>query len=216
MPDLVLPVLDEAAALPLVLARLPSGYDPIVVDNGSRDGSGDVARRLGARVVSEPRRGYGAACAAGLVAARADVVCFMDCDGTLDPGELPTVAGPIADGSADLVLGARRRSQHVPPHARIANAVLAAEIRRRTGARVSDLGPVRAARRESLRALGLRDRRCGWPLELVLRAGAAGWRIREVPVTYRARIGRSKVTGTVRGTVRATRDMLRVLAEAQP
>jgi hypothetical protein len=94
--------------------------------------------------------------------------------------------------------------------------VLAAEIRRRTGARVSDLGPVRAARRESLRALGLRDRRCGWPLELVLRAGAAGWRIREVPVTYRARIGRSKVTGTVRGTVRATRDMLRVLAEAQP
>jgi glycosyltransferase involved in cell wall biosynthesis len=216
MPDLVLPVLDEAAALPLVLARLPSGYDPIVVDNGSRDGSAAVARRLGARVVSEPRRGYGAACDAGLVAARAEVVCFMDCDGTLDPAELPTVAGPIEDGSADLVLGARRRSHHVPPHARVANAVLAAAIRRRTGALVSDLGPVRAARRESLRALDVRDRRSGWPLELVLRAGAAGWRIREVPVTYHARIGRSKVTGTVRGTARATRDMLRVLAESQP
>jgi glycosyltransferase involved in cell wall biosynthesis len=212
MPDLVLPVLDEAAALPLVLAHLPSGYDPIVVDNGSRDGSADVARRLGARVVSEPRRGYGAACAAGLVAARADVVCFMDCDGTLDATELPALADPVVDGSADLVIGTRQRSRHVPPHARVANVVLAAEVRRRTGARLSDLGAMRAARRESLLALDLRDRRSGWPLELALRAGAAGWRIREVPVTYRARIGRSKVTGTVRGTARAVQDMLRVLA----
>jgi hypothetical protein len=136
----------------------------------------------------------------------------MDCDGTLDPMELPTVAGPVIDGSADLVIGARERSRHLAPHARVANAVLAAEVRRRTGARLSDLGPMRAARRESLLALALRDRRSGWPLELALRAGAAGWRIREVPVTYRERIGRSKVTGTVRGTARAVQDMVRVLA----
>ena len=216
MPDVILPVLDEAQALPGVLRRMPAGYEPIVVDNGSSDGSGDVARRLGARVVHEPRKGFGAACFAGLEAATADVVCFMDADGSLDAGELPWVAEPIAAGAWDLVLGARRPSARGawPPHARLANRLLALELRRRSGIRTTDLGPMRAARREALLALAIADRRFGWPLEMVLRAAAAGWRVTEVPVGYGLRDGgRSKVSGTVGGTVKAVRDMLGVLAE---
>jgi glycosyltransferase involved in cell wall biosynthesis len=212
--DVVLPVLDEREALPWVLERMPPGYEPIVADNGSTDGSGELARALGARVVHEPRPGFGAACFAGLLAARAPVVCFMDCDASFDPGDLPSVARPVAVGAADLVLGARRAAPEAawPLHARVANALLALELRRRTGARITDLGPMRAARREPLLALGLLDRRFGWPLEMVVRAAAEGWRIEEVPVRYLARQGRSKVTGTVRGTVRAVRDMAAVLA----
>ena len=118
MPDVVLPVLNELEALPWVLARMPAGYEPIVVDNGSTDGSGALAASLGARVVHEPRPGFGAACFAGLRAARADVVCFMDCDASLDPRELPRVADPVAAGDADLVLGARRRRRSRPRAAR--------------------------------------------------------------------------------------------------
>jgi glycosyltransferase involved in cell wall biosynthesis len=215
VPDVVIPVLDEAAALPWLLAAMPSGYRPLVVDNGSTDGSGEIAAAGGATVVTEPRRGFGAACFAGLVAATpADgVVCFMDGDGSLDPADLPSVAGPVLAGAADLVLGARRATMPGawPAHARLANAALAWELRRRTGAPLSDLGPMRAARRQALLGLGLADRRCGWPLEMVLRASEAGWRLAEVPVPYRPRTGRSKVTGTVRGTSRAVRDMSRVL-----
>ena len=209
MPDVVLPVLDGREAIPWVLDRMPDGYEPIVVDNGSADGSGPLAARLGARVVNEPHRGFGAACWAGLTAARAGVVCFMDCDASFDPAELPRVAGPVAAGERDLVLGARHGSW--PLHARAANALLAAELRRRTGVPLRDLGPMRAARTEALLALGMRDRRFGWPLEMVLRAAAAGWRIDEVGVTYLARKGRSKVTGTVRGTLRTVRDMTAAL-----
>jgi glycosyltransferase involved in cell wall biosynthesis len=210
--DVVLPVLDEAEALPWVLGRMPPGFQPLVVDNGSTDGSGALAQRLGARVVSEPRRGFGAACHAGLVASRSAVVCFMDCDGSLDPRELPLVTGPVEADSADLVLGARRPERGAwPLHARLANRVLAAELRRRADLRLTDLGPMRAARRDALLALGLRDRRFGWPLEMALRAAAAGWRIEEVPVAYRARKGRSKVTGTLRGSARAARDMAAAL-----
>jgi len=214
MPDVVLPVLNEREALPWVLERMPAGYAPIVVDNGSTDGSGELAAALGARVVREPAPGFGAACFAGLSAAEDDLVCFMDCDASFDPRELGRVADPVARGSADLVLGARRPAPGAswPLHARAANALLALELRRRAGVRVTDIGPMRAARREPLLALGIRDRRFGWPLEMVLRAAAAGWRIEEAPVTYLARAGRSKVTGTVRGTVRAVRDMARVLA----
>lgn len=214
MPDVVLPVLNEREALPWVLERMPAGYVPIVVDNGSTDGSGELARTLGARVVHEPRAGFGAACFAGLTAAEAELVCFMDCDASFDPRELSRVTDPVAAGTADLVLGARRPAPGAawPAHARMANAVLALELRRRTGVRVTDIGPMRAARREALLALGIRDRRFGWPLEMVLRAAHAGWRIEEAPVTYLAREGRSKVTGTVRGTVRAVRDMASVLA----
>jgi glycosyltransferase involved in cell wall biosynthesis len=209
----VLPALDEADALPIVLARMPRGYDPIVVDNGSTDDTSEVARRLGAHVVEEPRRGFGAACYAGLRAATSDVVCFMDCDGSLDPAELPRVASPVDKRFADLALGARRATGAGawPLHARVANRVLATLVRRRTGVRVSDLGPMRVARRDALLGLGLTDRRFGWPLEMVLRATAAGWRIREVPVSYAPRVGRSKVTGTVGGTARAVVDMARVM-----
>lgn len=216
MPDVVLPVLNEAEALPWVLGRMPVGYRAIVVDNGSTDGSGRIATELGAVVVHEARPGFGSACFAGLRAATADVVCFVDADGSLDPHHLPTVADPVVDGAFDLVLGARRAERGAWPwHARIANRVLALEMRRR-GARpvLRDIGPMRAARREALLDLDLRDRRFGWPLEMVVRAGRAGWRIHEVEVPYAARRGgRSKVTGTARGTVRTIRDMSRVLSE---
>jgi len=216
VPDVIIPVLDEAAALPALLAAIPPGYRPLVVDNGSTDGSGDIARRAGAAVVTEPRPGFGSACWAGLLAADPTdgVVCFMDGDGSLDPADLPTVAGPVLAGRADLVLGARRPTTTAawPRHARLANAVLAFELRRRTGRPLTDLGPMRAARRDALLGLGITDRRFGWPLEMVLRAAAAGWAIDEVPVPYAPRTGKSKVTGTVRGTVRATRDMTRLLA----
>jgi glycosyltransferase involved in cell wall biosynthesis len=210
--DVVLPVLDEREALPWVLGRMPEGYAPLVVDNGSTDGSGALAASLGARVVREPVAGFGAACWAGLSAATSEIVAFMECDGSLDPRELPAVAGPVVAGRADLVLGARRADPGAWPwHARVANRALAWELRRRGGMALRDLGPMRAARREALLALGLRDRRFGWPLEMVLLAGRAGWRLEEIEVGYRARSGRSKVTGTVRGTVRAVRDMAAVL-----
>jgi glycosyltransferase involved in cell wall biosynthesis len=207
MADVVLPVLDERDALPWVL--VPAGYRAIVVDNGSSDGSGALARRLGAQVVREEIRGFGAACHKGLVTSTADLVCFMDCDGSLDPAELPSVVEPVECSIADLVLGARHGTW--PLHGRVANRVLAAELRRRTGAELTDLGPMRAARREALLALGVRDRRFGWPLEMVLRAALAGWTVREVPVGYRPRVGQSKVTGTLRGSARAVRDMAAVL-----
>lgn len=213
MVDVVIPVLDEAAALPWVLGRFPRGYRAVVVDNGSCDGSAAVAASLGARVVHEPRRGFGAACHAGLLAATSEVVCFMDGDASLDPAELPAVADHVLAGRADLVLGARRPEPGAwPLHARLANRALAFELRRRSGAPLRDLGPMRAARRPALLDLDLRDRRFGWPLEMVVRAAEAGWRVTEVPVTYRARTGRSKVTGTLRGTLRTVRDMAGVLS----
>lgn len=209
MIDVILPVLNEAESLPWVLGRMPTGYRPIVVDNGSTDGSGEVAGRLGATVVTEPRPGFGSACWAGLTAAGSEVVCFMDCDGSLDPADLPSVAQPVAGGEADLVLGARRASAGAwPLHSRLANRALAAELNRRTRAGLTDLGPMRAAGRAPLLDLGLLDRRFGWPLEMVLKAAAAGWRIHEVPIPYAARrAGRSKVTGTLKGTLRTVMDM---------
>ena len=213
MPDVILPVLDEAEALPWVLQRMPMGYEPIVVDNGSSDGSAAIAARRGARVVHEPRRGFGAACFAGLRAAHSDVVCFMDCDGSLDPRALPGVSAPVLAARADLVLGARRPVGRAwPAHARLANRLLVLELRRRCRLRLEDLGPMRAARRLDLLSLGIEDRRFGWPLEMILRAQLGGWRIEEVPVAYLPRAGgHSKVTGTVRGTARAIHDMAQVL-----
>ena len=213
VPDVILPVLNERAAIPWVLERMPPGYAPLVVDNGSTDGSGELAAELGARVVHEPQPGFGAACFAGLSAAESDVVCFMDCDASFDPGDLPRVADPVIGGAADLMLGARRPTARGawPVHARVANRALAFELRRRTNVPLRDLGPMRAAPRERLLGLDLRDRRFGWPLEMVLRAAAEGWTIRETDVAYHPRDGRSKVTGTVRGTARAVRDMTRLL-----
>ncbi len=182
-----------------------------MVDNGSTDGSAAIARGLGARVVVEQQRGFGAACWSGLLAATTDVVCFMDCDGSFHGGDLLEVAAPVLGGSADLVLGARHGKTGWPLHARWANRAIAFELRRRTGTRLTDLGPMRAVRREALLGLGVADRRSGWPLEMVLRAADAGWRIEERPVTYLPRIGRSKVTGSVAGTMRAVHDMAAVL-----
>ena len=210
--QVILPVLDERDAIPGVLASLPAGYEAVVVDNASSDGSGEVAAALGAVVVREERRGFGAACFAGLSAATSDVVCFMDCDGSLDGADLPSVAEPVVGGRSDLVLGRRMADVGAwPRHARVGNAVVARRVRRRCGIVVHDLGPMRAASREGLVGLGIADRRFGWPLEMVVRAADAGWRIEEIGVAYRARTGRSKVTGTVRGTIRTVRDMSAVL-----
>ncbi|KOU13848.1 glycosyltransferase [Streptomyces sp. WM6372] len=210
-----MPCLDEAEALPWVLARVPAGWRAIVVDNGSTDGSADIARDLGATVVREPVRGFGAACHAGLLAARADLVCFCDCDASLDPGLLAPMAARVQAGEADLLLGRRRpRGRGAwPAHARAGNLALARMLRRRTGLRLHDLGPMRVARREALLDLGLTDRRSGYPLQMVVRAADAGWRVAETDVPYLPRAGKSKVTGTWRGTWHAVRDMRRVLAE---
>lgn len=212
--DVILPTLDEAGALPWVLTRMPVWCRAIVVDNGSTDGSAEVAREHGAEVVLEPRRGFGAACYAGLLAATSPVVAFMDADASLDPADLEALCQPVLEARVELVLGARVTEPGAwPLHARLANRVLAAQIRRRTQLVVSDLGPMRAAGREELLDLGLADRGFAWPLEMVLKAARAQWRIAEQPVTYRPRIGRSKVTGTIKGTFRAGRDMSRLLRE---
>jgi glycosyltransferase involved in cell wall biosynthesis len=212
--DIVFPCLNEAQALPGILSRLPPGYRAIVVDNGSTDDSAAVARAHGALVVSEARRGFGSAAHAGLLAASAPLVAFCDADGSMDPADLPLVVDPVAAGEADLVLGRRRPTTRGawPLHARIANRGLAVLMRRATGLRLHDLGPMRAARRQAMLDLGLLDRRSGYPLETVLRGNAAGWRIVEVDVPYSPRVGRSKVTGTVRGTLTAIGDMSRLLA----
>jgi glycosyltransferase involved in cell wall biosynthesis len=202
--DVILPVLDEAQALPVVIDAMPAGYAALVVDNGSRDGSGEVARGLGVRVVDEPRRGFGAACWAGLAAAETELVCFMDCDGSLDPQELDAVRRPVSDGRLALCLGTRRPEPGAWPWpARAANRAIAWQLRRRAGVPVTDLGPMRCASREGLMSL-----------EMVLRAAAAGWAVGEIPVAYRARVGgRSKVSGSVPGSLRAVRDMSAVMRE---
>ena len=211
--DLVLPTLDEEAGLAWLLPRLPPGVRAVVVDNGSTDSSVAVAREHGALVVEAAQRGFGAACWTGLLACTADVVAFMDADASLDPQQLHRVLDPVLAGNADLVIGARLAQRGAwPLHARVANRVLARDVRRRTGLTLSDLGPMRAARRDALLRLDLLDRRSGWPLEMVLKAAAQGWRIREVSVDYLPRAGRSKVTGTVRGTYNAVRDMRAQLA----
>jgi glycosyltransferase involved in cell wall biosynthesis len=212
--DVILPCLNEAPALPWILDKMPAGFRPIVVDNRSTDGSGELARSLGATVVPEQTPGFGAAAHAGLLAATSDLVCFCDCDGSLDPRQLPLLTAPLVAGQADLVLGRRRATQRdaFPLTARVANWEVARRVRRRTGLAIRDLGPMRAAGREALLSLNLADRRFGYPLEMVMNAAAAGWRVSEVDVDYLPRIGKSKVTGTVGGCVRTVRDMSQVLA----
>ena len=210
--DIVLPCLDEVDALPWVLERIPYDARAIVVDNGSVDGSAAVAGRLGALVVNCPDRGYGAACHAGLLAAEADIVAVCDCDGSLDPGVITDFVAELRRGM-DLIVARRRTiSRGVwPLHARIANLELARRVRKRTGAQLRDIGPIRVARRDALLSLDLRDRRSGYPVETIVRATRQGWSIGQLDVDYHPRIGRSKVTGTVRGTVQAVRDMSRAL-----
>jgi glycosyltransferase involved in cell wall biosynthesis len=212
--DVVLPCLNEAAALPGVLAAFPPGFRALVVDNGSQDGSPAVAAAHGARVLAEPSPGYGAAVHTGIVAATSDVVCVLDADGSLDPADLPRFAAPVLAGEADLAVGRRVPvgAGAWPWHARAGNAVLAGLLRRR-GLAVRDIGPIRAFRREALLELGIRDRRFGYPLELLIRAAQADWRVVEFDVAYRPRTAgtKSKVSGSVRGTARAIRDMAGVL-----
>jgi glycosyltransferase involved in cell wall biosynthesis len=212
--DVVLPCLDEAAALQWVLPRIPLWARPIVVDNGSTDGSAELAASLGATVVTEWRRGYGAACHAGLEAATAPMVAVMDCDATLDPRELAGLVDRVS-GAGEPVLAVGRR---VPTAAgswswplRLANRVVARRVNRRTGLALADIGPMRVAPRVGLVGLGLEDRRSGYPVETVVKAAEAGWLVVSVDVRYAPRRGRSKVTGTPLGAARAVRDMTMVL-----
>jgi rSAM/selenodomain-associated transferase 1 len=219
----VLPALDEAEALPVALASFPSEVDLVVVDNGSRDRTAAVAAAAGARVVVEPRRGFGAACWAGVQASpHAEVIAFADADGSFDGADLAAVAGPVLEGQADLVVGSRitgvRDLGAMPPFAVAVNRFIGLACRLLFGVCLTDLGPFRAVRRDVLVALGIRDRGQGWPLEMIGRAGHAGLRVVEVPVRYRPRAGgTSKVSGSLRGGLRAAAAMAgvtcRLLAE---
>ena len=210
----ILPALNEAVALPTALASFPPEAGLLVVDNGSTDQTAAVAAALGAEVVHEPRRGFGAACWAGVKAAPGEVLVFADADGSFDGADLPAVAGPVLRGEADLVVGsriARRARGAMSALAVLENRLLGLACHVLFGVPVTDLGPFRAIRRDRLLALGMTDRGGGWPLEMIGRAGRAGLRVAEVPVRYRSRAGgRSKVSGSVRGTVRAVAAMAAV------
>lgn len=217
--SVVIPALDEAEAIADVVARVPRDVagEVIVADNGSTDATAARAAAAGARVVVEPRRGYGSACWAGVqaLAPGVEVVAFLDGDGSQDPRELPRVLAPVLAGEADLVLGARRLLGRHPAHAALGTRLVAAFIARRHGIRLGDLGPFRAIRADLLRRLGMRDRGFGWPVEMVVKAAALGARIAEVPVSHAPRQGgRSKVSGTVVGSIRAGYAFLRVALAA--
>jgi glycosyltransferase involved in cell wall biosynthesis len=212
--DVVIPALDEIDALPLVLADLPRELlrDVVVVDNGSRDGTGAKAASLGCIVVDEPRRGYGSACLAGLARLAAavpppELVVFLDADRSDHAEELPRLLAPFASGSADLVIGSRALGSREPgsllPQQRFGNAMAAFLIRRLYGVTVTDLGPFRVIRWDALARLGMRDRDYGWTAEMQVKALKLGLRYVEVPVSYRRRTGRSKIAGTLRGTIGA-------------
>ena len=214
--DLVLPCRDEAPALSALLVEVPAGFRVIVVDNGSRDGTAEVARRLGAMVVVEDRPGYGAAVHAGLLAATADLVAFMDGDGSFDPAELPPMVDDVRSDRADIAVGRRRPTVRGswPWHSRAGNALVVAWLRRRIALPAHDIAPMRVCRRADLLALGVEDRRFGYPVELLQKATRAGWRFAERDVAYRPRaVGtKSKVSGSVRGTVRTARDFAKALS----
>jgi glycosyltransferase involved in cell wall biosynthesis len=205
---LIIPALNEAAAIGELVRRVPRDVvdEVIVVDNGSTDATASVAREAGARVVSEPRRGYGAACFAGVTAIPPDagVAVFIDADGSQHPEEIPQVVAPILAGRADLVLGARLLEARHPVHAAAGTRLVARFVAWRWRVPITDFGPLRAIRTDLLSRLRMRDRASGWPVEMVVKAAALGARVVEVPVSHSARIaGRSKVSGTFRGTVRA-------------
>ena len=219
--DCVIPALNEAASIGRVLELLPRPLvrRAVVSDNGSVDGTADVARAHGALVVSEPERGYGAACLRGIGALELDppdVVLFLDGDLSDDPSEAEQLVEPICSGRADLVIGSRTRGVREPgaltPQARFGNWLATRLIRSLYGVRYTDLGPFRAIRWDSLRRLGMRDRAFGWTVEMQVKAARRGVRAEEIPVRYRRRIGRSKISGTVSGSVRAGIAILGVIA----
>jgi glycosyltransferase involved in cell wall biosynthesis len=216
---LIVPALNEAAVVGALVRRVPRDVvdEVIVVDNASTDATAAVAREAGARVVSEPRRGYGAACFAGVTAIPPDagVAVFIDADGSQRPEEIPQVLAPILAGRADLVLGARVLDRHHPLHAAAGTRLVARFIAWRWRLSISDVGPLRAIRTDLLSRLRMRDRASGWPVEMVVKAAALGARIVEVPVSHSPRIaGRSKVSGTFRGSVRAGYGFLSAVVRA--
>ncbi len=217
---IVIPALDEERAIGRVIADVPAWADEIVVaDNGSRDRTASVAREAGARVVSAPERGYGAACLAGIEAlARPDIIVFLDGDYSDHPNEMAALVDPIAAGRADLVIGSRTRGRAeqgaLSPQQRFGNWLACLLIRRIWGVAFSDLGPFRAISRDGLKAIGMQDRAYGWTVEMQIKAARAGLRIVEAPVSYRPRIGTSKISGTLRGSVLAGTTILRVIARA--
>ncbi|MBA2773055.1 MAG: glycosyltransferase family 2 protein [Nocardioidaceae bacterium] len=213
--DVVLPCRDEAPALPQLLCRMPADVRVIVVDNGSRDATADVARELGATVVHESAAGYGAAVHAGVLASTADLVAVMDGDGSMDPADLLPMLDDVEAGRATMAVGRRRPTVRgvLPWHAKAGNMVVLSWLRRRTGLPVRDIAPMRVCRRQDLLDLGVNDRRFGYPVELLVKAQTAGWVFTEHDISYvpRADGTRSKVSGSVRGTLRTARDVARVL-----
>lgn len=216
----LIPALDEERAIGRVIADIPAWVDDIVVvDNGSRDRTADVARAAGARVVSEPRRGYGVACQTGLTALTdVDIVVFLDGDYSDYPEEMTCLVGPIVEGKASLVIGSRVTGRAekgaLTPQQRFGNRLACGLMRVLFGASYTDLGPFRAIDRAALTSLGMKDLAYGWTVEMQIRALKAGLTVIEQPVSYRARIGKSKISGTVWGSLRAGSTIMRVIAQS--
>ncbi len=217
--SVIIPARDEEHAIAKVLAEIPAWVDDvIVVDNGSRDGTAAAARSAGARVILEPQRGYGAACLAGIAAMKnTDVVVFLDGDYSDYPADMSGLITPILKGRADLVIGSRVNENLEPgaltPQQRFGNWLATRLIRMIWGTRFTDLGPFRCITREALGNLSMRDRDFGWTVEMQIKAAEQGLRCAEVPVRYRKRIGQSKISGTVSGTVRAGTKILSIIAK---
>jgi len=208
--SVIIPTHNEAQAIERVLADLPSDLatEVIVVDSNSNDGTPDIAAKMGARVIQEPRRGYGRACLTGLASANSpDVVVFLDGDYSDRPSELPILLAPIIEGRADITLGSRLQGQSIPDalpwHQVFGNRLAAGLIRLLYRVEVTDLGPFRAGRADVLRALALEETTYGWAVEMILKGALAGFRVVEVPVSYHPRIGKSKISGTLKGTLGA-------------
>jgi glycosyltransferase involved in cell wall biosynthesis len=208
--SVIIPTHNEAQAIERVLADIPSDLvtEVIIVDSNSSDGTPEIAARMGARVIQEPRRGYGRACLTGLAAANSpDVILFLDGDYSDRPSELPILLAPIVEGRADITLGSRlherNSSDALPWHQVFGNRLAARLIRLLYGLKITDLGPFRAARADVLRALGLEETTYGWAVEMILKGALAGYRVIEVPVSYYPRIGKSKISGTLKGTLGA-------------
>lgn len=208
--SVIIPTHNEAQAIGRVIADLPSDLvsEVIVVDSNSMDGTPDVAQKAGARVIQEPRRGYGRACLTGIATAEnPDVVVFLDGDYSDRPSELPILLAPIIEGRADITLGSRLRSESndgaLPWHQASGNRLAAGLIKILYGVKITDLGPFRAARADVIRKLALKEETYGWAVEIILKGALAGFRIVEVPVSYYPRIGKSKISGTLKGTIGA-------------
>jgi glycosyltransferase involved in cell wall biosynthesis len=218
----MIPALDEERGIAKTLAALPAVAQVVVVDNGSKDRTAEIARSMGAVVLSEPQRGYGAACQKALSYFRKleplpfSTIVFVDADFADDPSLLPKLAEPILRGDAEMVIGSRmlgeREPGALPWHAALGNRFAAFWLRTVTGSNTTDLGPFRAAALKPLLELGMKDRRYAWTIEMQIRAADAGWRVMEIPVPYRKREGVSKISGTMLGTIRASASILWAIA----